>query len=168
MPATILELIGWKAEKPLGVVLTGIGVKKDEARNAYSLDPITGQLTPLPEVPPEFTVGRSLSPDGKRSIEVIGKERLVVTDTASAQKREFAFHPYDRRNVYPDSAQWADNRYLVFQSTRTSLIDTDTLKMNYPTDGESGVESVVFSPDFKLALGHKGDGYYLGTVKLPE
>jgi hypothetical protein len=168
MPATLLELVGWTGERPIGVVLTGLGAKKDEVRNAYSLDPISGQLTSLAEVPRAFTTGRSFSSDGKRFIEVIGKERLVISEAASGQKREFVFHPYDRRNVYPDSAQWVDNRYLVFQSTRTSVIDTDTLKMNYPTAKESGIDSVAFSPDFKLALGHNADGYHLGKVVLPN
>lgn len=163
IPATILELVAWSGQQQ-GVVLTGLGIKPDEVRSAYSLDPMTGQLTPMAEVPPEFMTGRSFSSDGKHSIEVVGKERLIITDTASGQTREFVFHPYDRRNIYPDSVQWADNRHLVFQSARTSLIDTDTLKMNYPTAKGSGVESVVFSPDFRLALGHKSDGYELGKV----
>jgi hypothetical protein len=167
LPATLLELVGWIGEKPTGLVLTGLGVKKDEVRKAYSFEPITGQLSPLAEIPREFTPGRTFSPDGKRFHEVIGKERLVITDTASGQHNEFAFHPYDRRNVYPDSVQWAGNRYLVFQTTRTALINADTLKMSYPTTKESGIDWVEFSSDFKLALGHKDGGLVLGRVLLP-
>jgi hypothetical protein len=69
---------------------------------------------------------------------------------------------------YPDSIQWASDHYLVFQSTRTSLINAGTLKMNFPTPKEPGIESLEFSPDFKLALGSKGDGHYLGSVSLPD
>ncbi len=166
LPATLLELVGWFGEKPTGLVLAGRGVKRNEVRKAYSLEPITAQLTPLDEIPREFTPARNFSPDGKRFIEVIGKERFVITDATTDRQREFTFHPYDRRNVFPDSVHWGDNRYLVFQSARSSLIDADTLKMNYPTAKESGIDSVEFSPDFKLALGLKSDGHYLGSVVL--
>ena len=168
LPAALLEFVGWIGQKPAGLVLTGLAARKGEVRQAYSLDPTTGHLTPLDEVPREFAPGRILSPDGNQFAEVIGKERLVITDANTGQQREFAFHPYDRRNVYPDSVQWASDHYLVFQGARTSLINMETLKMNYPMAKESGIESAEFSPDFKLALGSKADGYYLGHVTLPN
>jgi hypothetical protein len=166
-PATLLELVGWIGPKATGLVLAGLGAKKGETRQAYSLDPITGQLTPLDQIPREFTTARKFSPDGRRAIEVIGKERIVITDNATGQNREFAFHPYDQHNVYPENVQWATDRYLVFQSSRTALINVETLKMNYATAKESGFAFVEFSPDFKCALGHKVDGTYLGSVMLP-
>ena len=168
LPATLLELVGWTGQKPTGLVLTGLAARKGEVRRAYSLDPTTGHLTPLDEVPREFAPGRILSPNGKQFVEVIGNERLVITDANTGQQREFVFHPYDRHDVYPDSVQWASDHYLFFQGARTSLIDTETLKMNYPMAKESGIESAEFSPDFKLALGSKADGCYLGHVVLPN
>jgi len=168
LPATALELIGWIDQKPTGLVLTGLGARNGEVRKAYSLDPASGQLTSLREVPPGFSPGRILSPDGKQFAEVSGKERLILTDATTGQRREFVFHPYDRRDVDPDCIQWASDHYLVFQGTRTSLINAGTLKMNYPTTKESGIESAEFSPDFKLALGSKGDGHYLGSVSIPD
>jgi hypothetical protein len=163
---TLLEVVDWSREKPSALVLTGLGVNKDEIRKAFTLALTTGQLTPLTEIPAEFKSGRKSSPDGKRHIEVIGKEKLVITDSTSGEHREFVFHSYDRRNVYPDSVTWGNNRYLVFRTTQTSLIDTSTLKMNYPATKESGINSVEFSPDFKLALGWKTDGHYLGKVEM--
>ncbi|MDB6053108.1 MAG: hypothetical protein JWN25_631 [Verrucomicrobiales bacterium] len=167
LPATVLDLVGWTGPKPMGVVLTGGGGKKNETQQAFSLDPVSGRLTPLNQIPREFTPGRTLAPDGIRTIEVIGREKIVIADSTTGLNREFVFHPYDRHNVYPDSIQWATDRYLVFQSSRTSLINVETLKMNYPTTKESGFDSVEFSPDFKWALGHKVDGIYLGRLKLP-
>jgi WD40 repeat protein len=168
LPTTALELVGWVDQKPTGLVLTGLGARKGDVRKPYSLEPATGQLTPLSEIPPGFSPGLMLSPDGKQFAELSGKGRLILNDAATGRQREFVFHPYDQRNVYPGCVQWASDRYLVFQSSQTSLIDAGTLKMSYPTTKESGIESVEFSPDFKLALGRKRDGYYLGSVSLPD
>jgi hypothetical protein len=168
LPGTLLELVGWTGDKPAGVVLTGLGIKKSEVRQAYSLDPATGGLVPLAGIPRSFIPDLKLSPDGKRSVELTGKGRLIISDAATGQQREFVFHPYDRRNVSADTIEWADNHYLVFKNDRTSLIDTETLKMNYPVSPESGIGGVEFSPNFKMALGYKSDGKYLGTVVLPK
>jgi hypothetical protein len=166
LPGTILELVGWTGEKSTGIVLTGMNFRKTDVRHAYLLDPITAQLTPLDAIPREFAPDRKLSPGGKFTMEIIGKERLIISDVNTGQQREFVFHPYDRGNVYPDSVKWLTDQYLVFESTRTSLINTETLKMNYPTAKGSGFDSLEFSPDFQLALGLKPDGHYLGKVAL--
>jgi len=84
------------------------------------------------------------------------------------KKREFIFHAYDRQSVYPESVQWADNRYLVFQSSRTYLIDTKTMRLNFPSAKESGMNAIVFSPDFKNAISETRDGHYLGQVVQGE
>jgi hypothetical protein len=55
--------------------------------------------------------------------------------------------------------------YLVFQGPRTALINSDTLKMNFVSEKESGISSVEFGPGFKYALGVKEDGHYLGAVQ---
>jgi len=96
---------------------------------------------------------------------VMGKERLLIADLTTGQHREFVFHAYDRRSVFPDSIHWVSDRYLVFQAVRTALINADTLKMNFVTEKESGISSVEFSPGFKSALGVKEDGHYLGLVQ---
>jgi hypothetical protein len=168
MPDTVLELVGWSGKIPTGVVLAGMSSGKDEDRKPYSLDPRTGHLSPLESIPAGFDPGRELSPDGKHSVEVIGKERLVVADLTTGQKREFVFHPYDRRSVFPGSIRWASDHYLVFRGSRTALISTDTLKMNFATEKDSGIGSVEFSPGFKLALGVKDDGHYLGIVQKSQ
>jgi len=168
MPDTMLELVGWSGKVPTGIVLTGMSFGKNEVRKPYSLEPATGQLSPLESTPAEFTPGRELSPNGQRSVEVIDKERLVIADLATGRNREFVFHPYDRRNVFPDSIHWASDHYLVFQGSRTALIATDTLKMNFVTEKESGIGSVEFSPAFKFALGVKADGHYLGVVQTSQ
>ena len=56
------------------------------------------------------------------AVEVIGKERLVIADLITGQNREFVFHPYDRRSVFPDSIHWVSDHYLVFQGSRTASI----------------------------------------------
>jgi hypothetical protein len=167
LPETSLELVGWTGGKIAGVVLTGTGFERNEVRKAYLLDPDTAVLSPLEEIPVEFAPGRKLSPDRQRAIEVVWKERLIITDLASGRKRDFAFHPCDRRVAHRDSVQWANDRYLVFNGARTALIDVDALKMSFPTDKDSGIVSVEFSPDFKSALGMKADGYYLGRIEMP-
>jgi hypothetical protein len=165
-PGVVLELAGWMSESGRGLVLTGLGAKPDEARQAYLMEPGTGELTPLDAIPREFTPGPQRSPDGRYSAEVIGNERLAITEAGTAGQRQFTFHPYDRHYVLPDSVHWVSSTYLVFHSARTSLINADSLKMNYPATKESGVSSIEFSPDFKLALGLKADGAYLGRVVL--
>ncbi len=122
MPDTMLELVGWSGKSPTGLVLTGMSLGKNEVRKPYSLEPTTGRLSPLETIPGEFTPGRKFSPDGKHSVEVIGKERLVIADLITGQNREFVFHPYDRRSVFPDSIHWVSDHYLVFQGSRTASI----------------------------------------------
>jgi len=165
MPDTVLELVGWSGKGTAGVVLTGMSFGKNEVRKPYSLKPATGQLSPLESIPTQFIPGRELAPDGKHSMEVMGKERLLIADLTTGQHREFVFHAYDRRSVFPDSIHWVSDRYLVFQAVRTALINADTLKMNFVTEKESGISSVEFSPGFKSALGVKEDGHYLGLVQ---
>lgn len=168
VPATSLELVGWTENPATGVVLSGLGFKKGEVRYAYSLNPVSATLTPLPEIPRGFATDRHLSPDGKLALTVKEHEKCEIADTRTGQSREFVFHPYDRRNVYRDSVQWASNRYLVFQGLRTALIDIESLKMNFPTSKESRIDSLAFSPYFKFALGRRNGGTYLGRVILPE
>jgi hypothetical protein len=167
LAGTVLELVGWTGEKPGGVVLTGNGFAEKEVRKPYSLDPESGQLSPLETMPPAVNPTVTLSLTHKRVAEVFGKEKIIMTDLTNDQKREFTFDSRDRRNVRRDSISWASDRYLVFQGTRTALIDSDTLKMNYPLNKDSGFSSAEFSSDFKWALSTKQDGQYLGKVELP-
>jgi len=164
---TVLELVGWTGEKPKGIVLTGNSFAEKEVRKPNSLDPESAQLTPLETTPLELNPARTRSPTHKRAPEVLSKEKLRLTQLPNGQKREFTFDSRDRRNVRRDSIRWASDRYLVFQGTHTALIDSDTLKMNYPLNKDSGFSSVEFSPDFKWALGTKQDGQYMGKVELP-
>jgi hypothetical protein len=168
LPGGLLELVSWNETNLTGVVLNRLSLRRDDKSEAYSLDLTTGELTPLPVTPREFATDQIWSPDGKRSAQLVGREKCVITEDVSQMKREFAFHPYDRPNVYPESIQWVDDRYLVFQGSRTSLIDTKTLKMNYPTAKESGMDSIVFSPDFKEAISVTRDGHHLGHVVHKE
>jgi hypothetical protein len=98
----------------------------------------------------------------------VEKDRLVIEDAPGVAKREFVFHPYDRRNVDRDSVKWANDRYLVFQGLRTALIDAETLKMNYPVEKDDAVQAIDFSADFKLALGANKEGKFLGRVESAE
>lgn len=168
MPGVELELVDWPGKTPAGAVLTGSDYGKDEVRKAYSLDLATGKLSPLESIPAEFVPGNALSPDGTRSAHVIEKDRLVITDVATGRKHEFIFHPYDRRNAYADSVQWVNDHYLVFQGARTALINADTLKMSFVEEKGSDIKGVEFAPGFKLALGTKEDGHYLGEVQAAQ
>jgi hypothetical protein len=123
-------------------------------------------LEALERVPDEFKRREPTSPDGRFTVKVEEKRRLVLTETGSGKTREFVFHPYDRRHVFAEGAAWASPKYLVFQGTRTALIDVDSLKMSFPSPAESGFPSFEFSPDFKRALGRKVDGTYLGRVEV--
>lgn len=163
-PGAMLELVSWNETNLTAVVLNQLGVRRTDKVEAYSMELATRKLTPLPEVPREFAPGVVWSPDGKQSVEVVRNEKCVIAAADSPTKREFIFHAYDRQNVFPESIQWADNRYLVFQSSRTCLIDAKTLKMNFPSTKESGMDEMVFSPDFKEAISVTRDGHYLGHV----
>ena len=165
---TVLELVGWKGEKPKGVVLTGNSYDKSGVRKAYSLEPETGRLSPEEAVPARLNSKVMSSPAGRHTAEVQEKQGVVIGDLAGGQSRVFTFHPSDRRSLYPDSVRWASDRYLVFQGPRTALIDVDALKMSFPVARESGITSVEFNSDFKWGLGTKKDGQYLGVVELPE
>jgi hypothetical protein len=162
-PETVLELVGWKNGQ--AVVLTGAGFDKTEVRQAFELDPTVGKLNTLERVPDEFKPQDRISPDGRFALRVEEKRRLVLMESGSGKTREFLFHPYDRRHVFAESAEWASPKYLVFQGARTALIDVDSLKMSFPSPRESGFSPVEFSPDFKRALGRKADGIYLGHVE---
>jgi WD40 repeat protein len=169
VPDTALELVGWTGKGSKGVVLTGMDFDKKSIRKPYSLEAATGQLVPLESMPAWIDPDHRHSPDGKRSIEVIGTERLVISDLGTGQKREFIFNPYDRRNVFPGSVHWVNDRYLAFESSRMALINTETLKMNFVADKGSKINVAEFSPDFKFAIGtEKDDTHYLGTVQTPE
>jgi hypothetical protein len=164
-PDTVLELIGWTNGN--GIVLAGTGFERGEARNAYTLNPATGQLASLNVLPAQFSTTNLWSPGGQLMAQLQEKECLFITDIAAKSTRQFTFHPYDRRHGYRDSIAWAGDRYLVFQGPRTALIDVQTLKMSFPVAKDSGFNSLDFSPDFKAALGTKEDGNYLGRVELP-
>jgi hypothetical protein len=166
MPGTELELVGWS--DTYGVVLTGNDFEKNQVRKAYMLDTGTAKLSPLDSIPPKFDPAFQLSTDGKHSVQVIEKDRLIITEIASGDKREFVFHPYDKANVYRDSVHWANDRYLVFEGSRTALIDSQTLKMNFLADKNADVNSIEFSPDFKSAIGTKAGTPHLGMVKMPQ
>jgi hypothetical protein len=116
-------------------------------------------------VPLELDPRWILAPDRKRIVEVVEKEKLIITDLASGKKREFFFHPYDRRSAYRDGVQWVNNRYLLFHGSPPELIDADALKINFPASKASGFSDFEFNRDFDCALGRKEDGWYLGTVQ---
>lgn len=168
LPGVTLELVGWTSEKPTAIVLTGMGNLRTEIRKAYALNPETGVLSELDLIPFQFETRLITSPGEKRTMEVIEKEKIIVSDLSTGKKREFTFHPYDRRDLYYTSVKWVNDRYLVFHGLRTALIDTDTLKMNYPASQESQIRLVDFSSDFHFALGYKDDGKYLGRVETLE
>jgi len=163
MPDTVLELVGWRVGR--AVVLTG-GFDKTETRRPFELDPAVGKLDALERVPDEFKPREPISPDGRFTLRLEEKRRLVLTEIGSGKTREFVFHPHDRRHAYAESAAWCSPKYLVFQGSRTALIDVDSLKMSFPSPKESGFAALEFSPDFKHVLGRKADGIYLGRVEL--
>ena len=163
---TSLEFMGWLNGK--GVVLTGDAFGKDQVRKAYALAAESGQLSPLESIPAQFKADVVLSPSQGRAAEVQEKKALIICDLATGQKREFTVYPSDRRNLYRESLRWINEHYLVFQGSRTALINADTLKMNFPTTKESGFSSVEFSPDFKWALGRKSGAQFLGKVEIAE
>jgi hypothetical protein len=156
-----LQLVGWQGGSK-GIVLTGNDFGK-APRKPYSLDVATGTLSPLDSIPAEFDP--KLSPDQKHSMELIERDRLVIIDVATGQKREFVFNPIDRSSARRDAVRWVSNRYLEFDCARPALIDSETLKMNFVTDKKSGFEVAEFSPDFRFAFGYKDNVHYVGTVK---
>lgn len=164
MPGTVLELVGWRNGGT--VVLTGTSFDKTETRRPFELDPVVGKLNALDRAPDEFKPREPISPDGRFTLRLEEKRRLVLTETGNGKTREFVFHPYDRRQLFPESAAWASPKYLVFQGTRTALIDVDSLKMSFPSPKDSGFSAMEFSPDFKRALGRNVGGIYSGRVEL--
>jgi hypothetical protein len=168
LAGTMLEIVGWTGDTPTGVVLTSDTLNRSEKRKAYSLDPRSGRLSPLEAIPVEFDPDVVLAPGHRRAVGVQEKQGLTITELPGGQKRQFTFHPYDKRSAYRGSVQWASDRYLVFEGPRTALIDADTLKMSFPMAKESGFSSAEFSGDFKWGLATKKDGQYLGRVELPD
>jgi hypothetical protein len=150
--------------------------KLDEKKpqEVYLADPVTGKLTPEPNVPAFDEESRPLSPDGKHRAQVEGQERLVVVDLATAQRQVFTFHVEDCPFVGEGCVEWAGPRYLQFYPRRLALIDITTMKMSYPTkaDGPGQFSRYLFDPTFRWALCQKQDldqaGLYLGRVVLPE
>jgi hypothetical protein len=115
-------------------------------------------------------VTHPVSPDGRHRAEIEGKERLVVVDLATREKRIFHFHEDDYPFVGEGCVKWAGPGYLQFNSGRLALIDIESMKMNYPVPraapGTSA--SYTFSPDFRWVLCQKEEGekvgLYLGRV----
>lgn len=166
LPGETLELAGWDGGR--GIVLTGMDFDTKTVRKSYSLDPATAKLSSLDSIPAKFNPALQLSPDGKHSVEIMEKDRLIISDLATGQKRDFVFQPVDKPNAYRDSVHWVNDRYLIFESERTALIDSQALKMSFLAGAKEDFNSAEFSPDFKWAIGIKAGLHYLGTVKLPE
>jgi hypothetical protein len=167
LPGTIYELAGWKTAangKLTAYVRTGMTPRTNEIRKPFLLDPSNGTLSEINTLPPELEDKRAVSPDGRRTATVREKEKLIITDVGSGQVREFQFHPSDRKSLYAESVSWVSPRYLFFQGSRPAILDADTLTMSFLFARDSGFRSVEFTPDFKLALGEKEEGRFLGEV----
>lgn len=89
-----------------------------------------------------------------------GKTRAFVVDDANGKlvvraangTRSFTFHPDDRGTASFETLRWLNERYILFDTERLALIDTDTMKMNYPGPPEWSGGMVVLSPDGRHLL----------------
>jgi hypothetical protein len=163
-PGIVLGVAGWRADKPIARVVTGTEFDNNKPRQVFQLEVETGQLLLVPPSQPDSRPGFVLSPARTRGFELRGSDALRIIELKTNLPREFPFHAYDRRSVQQEGLKWANDRYIIFQtSRRTELIDSDTMKMNFPTENDLKTYC-EFSPDFTLALGHKDDGMYLGRV----
>ena len=136
MPNQSLSAVGWcQTNGELRAVLTTNRwrLEPSEKQQVYLADPATGKFTiePGSSVPDSET--RPVSPDGRHRAEIEGKDRLVVIEFATNQKRVFRFHEDDLPFVGEGCVKWASAGYLQFQARRLALIDITTMKMNYPT-----------------------------------
>lgn len=167
VPDTVLELTGWNAAGAKGLVFAGEEYDAAKPRKAFWLEPATATLVPADAVPLALQPGRRLSPDGRLLLEIRENDRLRLTLPTGEQPREFLFHPLDRQHAYGDAFRWLTPRYILFDAPRPAIIDSTTLKMNYPMAKADEINDLALSPDFHWALGTKEDGVYLGIVVAP-
>jgi len=168
-----LNVAGWRGNgSELRAVLIANRWKIDKNRpeRIYLADPATGKLVLGMDVSVPDNETRPVSPDGKHRVEIEGKERLVVVNLATNEKRVFNFHEDDFPFVGEGCVKWAGSRYLQFNAGRLSVIDINSMKMSYPTPrpapGTSA--SYTFSPDFRWMLCQREEGekagLFLGRV----
>ncbi len=177
LPNESLHASGWRdsGEKLRAVVVANRWkIDKNKPEVVYLADPVTGKLVPAGDVPVPDNDTRPVSPDRRHRAEIEGKERLIVVDLATREKKIFQFHEDDHPFVGEACVTWAGPRYLQFNAGRLALIDIGSMKMNYPvsrpTPGTSA--SYTFSPDFRWVLCQKEEnekaGLYLGRVVKPD
>lgn len=177
LPNEILHASGWQGsgnQLRCIVIANRWKIADDKPEVVYLADPATGKLALASDVPVADDETRPVSPDAKHRAEIEGKERLVVVDLDTLDKRVFRFHEDDLPFVGEGCVRWAGSRYLQFNTNRLSLIDIDSMKMNYPTPKSAPGTSVwyTFSPDFRWVLWQKEEneksGLYLGRVVNPD
>jgi hypothetical protein len=177
LPNESLSAAGWTGKgSDLRAVLVANRWKldKDRPETVYLADPATGKLAAAPDFSVPDDEARPVSPDGKHRAEIEHKERLLVVDLATQQKRVFDFNEDDLPFVGEGCVKWAGPNYLEFHPGRLALIDISSMKMSYPTSRPApGVSvSYVFSPDFRWVVWNKEEaeksGFYLGRIVLPS
>ena len=165
-----LTFASWKSAGPdlRALVYTGRVWDKDQsARRAYLADPLTGHMETDPTPLAELDTAALRSPDGRLKADIRAEQQLVVTDVASDSARIFTFHRADRAYLEDCDIWWANSRYLVFSFSRPALVDTETLKMNFPTPREEKIWPVAFTADFTRVIGRSENGLYVGRVVMP-
>jgi hypothetical protein len=173
LPNESLSASGWQGSgKQLRAVLIANRWKidKNKPEVVYLADPTTGKIAQASGVPIPDSETRPVSPDGRRRAEVEGKERLVVVDLVTREKRIFQFHEDDYPFIGEGCVKWAGPRYLQLNAGRLALIDIQSMKMNYPVPRVAAGTSAsyTFSPDFRWVLCQKEEGekagLYLGRI----
>jgi hypothetical protein len=165
------EPIGWVGiGKDLRLVfLKSHRWDKDQKQEWYLGEPETGNYAPTEKSPlPSDEWSRRQSPDGGLVAGIEGKDKLVITDVKTGQKRSFAFHEDDRRVVHEECFQWVNPRYLLLHLNRLAFLDVQTLKMSYPLPIKDESRSHTFSPDFKWVLWQvPDDRLYVSPIVMP-
>jgi len=169
LKATMLELVRWTHTadgRLFAIARTGSKYEPKAEHRLFRLDPRSGELAPLADWP-GAKLGEIISSDERRVAALHEKKSLTITDVATSRTSEFVFHPYDRRSLFDGSIAWVDGRYLTFATARPALIDSDSMKMSYPTAATDELQELKFSSNLRFALGTKADGVYLGKVENP-
>jgi hypothetical protein len=171
------SIVGWRTTETglriVAVTNRWLFGRKDPSE-LYLADPSTGRAELQRNVDGRLAIDNPLSPDGKRRVRV-GKDDLIVTDTADGKQHRFTFHQDDRRFVGSGCIEWVTPRYLKFNGQRLALIDVTTMKMCFPAlaDGiKLGSAAYRFNSDLHWVLyqgeGSEGEGLYLASVETPK
>lgn len=150
-------------------ILVRKGYSWEKASISYVVvDPKTGAVTPAsaPASSASDDDERFLSPDGKRRI-ACREDAIVITELATQKETRFAVFDGDRKAIEARCVEWASDRYILYQSDWTGLLDTETMKISELA--VPGIEEgrLRFDRRFENVVHEQGGTARVGRVELP-